>query len=120
MTGKINQLMSGTNSVSDQLNLSFDAHFNLVSIHPFYDGNGGTSRLSMNFIQAYYNLPLAIVNSDTKTEYIEALISTRGKNYINIFRGFMTDEYAKLLENEIKKFEEIDKPKKGKGFNLIF
>ncbi len=26
--------------VSKQLELSFDAHFDLVSIHPFYDGNG--------------------------------------------------------------------------------
>lgn len=120
MTGKINELMSGTNSASDQVNLSFDAHFNLVSIHPFYDGNGRTSRLLMNYIQAYYNLPLAIVNSDVKTEYIQALVDTREKNDINIFRQFMATEYAKLLEDEIRRFEEIDKAKKGKGFNLMF
>jgi Fic family protein len=120
MTGKINQLMSGANSVSDQVNLSFDAHFNLVSIHPFYDGNGRTSRLLMNFIQAYYNLPLAIVNSEAKTEYIQALVDTREQDDIDIFRKFMATEYTKLLEDEIQKFEEIDKPKKGKGFNLMF
>ncbi len=120
MTGKITELMRGTNAVSDQVNLSFDAHFNLVSIHPFYDGNGRTSRLLMNYIQAYYNLPLAIVNSDAKTEYIQALISTREKNDVAIFRKFMAAEYAKLLEDEIKRFEEIDRPKKGTGFNLMF
>lgn len=120
MAGKIDELMWNTNSVSDQINLSFDAHFNLVSIHPFYDGNGRTSRLLMNYIQAYYNLPLAIVHSDAKTEYIQALIDTREKNDISIFREFMASEYAKLLENEIEKFEEINKPKKGTGFNLMF
>lgn len=35
--------MADNLSIDDQLNLSFDAHFNLVSIHPFYDGNGRTS-----------------------------------------------------------------------------
>jgi Fic family protein len=120
MAVKINKLMQETGSVSDQVNFSFDAHFNLVSIHPFYDGNGCTSRLLMNYIQAYYNLPLAIVHSDAKAEYIQALVDTREKNDIQIFRDFMAVEYAKLLENEIKKFEEMDKPKKGAGFNLMF
>ena len=32
----------------------------------------------------------------------------------------MASEYAALLENEIKKFEAIAQPKKGKGFNLMF
>jgi Fic family protein len=109
-----------TNSVADQLNLSFDAHFNLVSIHPFYDGNGRTSRLLMNYIQAYYSLPLAIVYSNAKAEYIQALIDTREKDDINIFRNFMATEYAKLLEYEITEFEKIDKPKKGNGFSLMF
>jgi len=109
-----------TNAVSDQLNLSFDAHFNLVSIHPFYDGNGRTSRLLMNYIQAHYNLPLAIVHSDAKAEYIQALIDSREKDDINIFRDFMSAEYAKLLESEIKEFKKIDKPKKGTGFKLMF
>lgn len=103
-----------------KINLSFDAHFNLVSIHPFYDGNRRTSRLLMNYIQAYYGLPLAIVHSESKAEYIEALITTRQKNDINIFRNFMQGEYARLLSSEIKKFEEIDKPGKGKGFTLLF
>ena len=34
----------------------------------------------MNYIQQYYNLPLAIVNSESKVDYIEALIETREKN----------------------------------------
>lgn len=104
----------------DKINLSFDAHFNLVSIHPFYDGNGRTSRLLMNYLQAYYNLPLAIVHNEAKAEYIEALIQTREKDDINIFRAFMSEEYSSFLQGEINKFEEMSKPKKGRGFNLLF
>lgn len=120
MVIKINELMEGQLSLSDKINLSFDVHFNLVSIHPFYDGNGRTSRLLMNYIQAYYELPLAIVHNEAKAEYIEALISTRDKDDINIFREFMSNEYMLLLKNEIDKFEEMSKPKKGRGFNLLF
>ena len=64
-------------TVREQLNLSYDAHFNLVSIHPFYDGNGRTSRLLMNYIQAVCGLPLAIVHNETKADYYQAFIDTR-------------------------------------------
>lgn len=117
---KINGIMKPEISVEEQVNLSFDAHFNLVSIHPFYDGNGRTSRLLMNYIQAWYNLPFAIVLNESKAEYIQALIDTREKNDINIFRSFMRDEYQKHLTEEIEEFNAVNKPKKGKGFNLMF
>jgi Fic family protein len=119
MVLKINEQKEASKSLTDRLNLSFDAHFNLVSIHPFYDGNGRTSRLLMNYIQAYYDLPLAIIHEESKAEYIEALVATREKNDIEIFRKFMQKEYAMLLQNEISSFEQMNKPK-GKGFNLLF
>lgn len=117
---QLNESMEKGLSVTEQLNLSFDAHFNLVSIHPFYDGNGRTSRLLMNYIQAYYNLPLAIVYSENKADYIQALIDTREKEDIAIFRNFMLAEYTALLELEISKFKQMKGPKSGKGFTLLF
>ncbi len=117
---KLNESMQSSLSVSGRLNLSFDAHFNLVSIHPYYDGNGRTSRLLMNYIQAYYQLPLAIVQSENKAAYIKALVDTREQENIQIFRDFMVDEYAFLLSREIKKFEAMKKPSPGKGFTLLF
>jgi Fic family protein len=117
---KLNEGINSTLSISEQLNLSFDAHFSLVSIHPYYDGNGRTSRLLMNYIQAYYNLPLAIVPSENKAAYIQALIDTRQQENIEIFREFMAGEYAFLLNQEIEKFEEMKKPSKGKGFTFLF
>jgi hypothetical protein len=32
----------------------------------------------------------------------------------------MTAGYTTFLKDEIDKFEELNKPQKGKGFNLIF
>jgi len=112
----VREKMSGNPTVEEKLNLSFDAHFNLVSIHPFYDGNGRTSRLLMNYVQQYYGLPLAIVRSESKTDYIKALMDTREKKDPNIFRSFMDAEYAVHLEREIERYKDA----KGKGFGLMF
>jgi Fic family protein len=116
----LNEKMSSNLTVDDKLNLSFDAHFNLVSIHPFYDGNGRTSRLLMNYIQAFYNIPLGIVNSEDKQDYIQALIDTREKEDITIFRAFMKNQYKTYLSNEIRKYETNISSKKNKGFNFLF
>jgi len=117
---KLTEAIQSPLSIADQLNLSFDAHFSLVSIHPYYDGNGRTSRLLMNYIQAWFNLPLAMVQSGHKAAYIQALIDTREQENIEIFREFMAGEYAFLLNREIEKFEEMKKPSKGKGFTFLF
>ncbi|MEN0053557.1 MAG: Fic family protein [Mucilaginibacter sp.] len=120
MVAKMKDLMKKPLKQSEQINLSFDAHYNLVNIHPWYDGNGRSSRLLMNYVQSFYNLPLAIVHNESKPDYITALNESLEKTDIKFFREFMSKEYSKLLQTEIKRFEEIDKPKWGRGFTLIF
>src|ERR1700733_10987278 len=102
----------------EQLKLSFAAHFDLVSIHPFYDGNGRTSRLLMNYIQSYHVLPLAIVFKEDKADYYVALQETRKQEDMQIFYEFMFGQYQKHLEQEITSYNEAmskkAEPKKGK------
>jgi hypothetical protein len=74
----------------------------------------------MNYIQAYYDLPLTIVNSETKTEYIDALVQTRSKEDILVFRDFMKKEYESYLSNEIEKYEKEIQSKNNKGFFFLF
>jgi Fic family protein len=110
----------------EQLKLSFTAHFDLVSIHPFYDGNGRTSRLLMNYIQAYHGLPLAIVFKEDKADYYVALQETRKQEDMQIFYAFMFEQYSKHLEQEIASYTQAmsqkTEPKKGKGsgYSLFF
>lgn len=120
LVSALNQKMKQNLTLNEQLNLSFDAHFNMVSIHPFYDGNGRSSRLLMNYIQQYYGLPLAIVHSESKADYIKALVDTRDKGDINIFRNFMNSEYSNLLKSEILKFKQAVKSKRGNGHKFLF
>lgn len=108
-------------TVAAQLELSFAAHFNLVSIHPFYDGNGRTSRLLMNFIQAWYGLPLSIVFSEDRTNYFDALQEARQQEDIHIFHRFMYEQYTQYLQQEINKYEAMPgRRSSGKQFSLLF
>ncbi|QXV65607.1 Fic family protein [Mucilaginibacter sp. 21P] len=115
----VHSMMGQDISIEEQLNLSFDAHYHLVAIHPFYDGNGRTSRLLMNFIQAKYRLPLAIVHSENKAAYIEAIVKTKETEDPEHFRIFMRSEYISLLLSEIDKYQEMTKPSKGRGFSFL-
>lgn len=90
----------------DQLELSFYAHYELVNIHPFLDGNGRTARLLMNFIQKKYDLPLSIVFSEDKPKYYEALESVKETESYDKFYNFMFEQYEKQLKTEIQKVKE--------------
>lgn len=118
------ELMEGNKEI-EILETSFIAHFDLVSIHPFYDGNGRTSRLLMNLIQARYNLPLAIVFKEDKASYYDALENTRIKEDKNVFLNFMYGQYEKHLSTEIQKYESIKQDgnsskSKGEGYSFVF
>lgn len=118
----INAGLAAAKTQVELLRLSFIAHFDFVTIHPFIDGNGRTTRLLMNYIQARFNLPLAIVFSDDRADYINALKETRAQQDVNIFIAFMEMQCIKLLRMEIEKVTQLNKGNKRKGgvFSLIF
>ena len=51
--------------------LTFDAHYQLVTIHPWVDGNGRMSRLVMNHLQYEFGLVPVKINKADKAEYIQ-------------------------------------------------
>lgn len=88
-------------SVDELYQLTFDAHYNLVTIHPWADGNGRMARLVMNMLQFEFGLiPTKILKED-KEEYIKALVATREDDDLDIFRRFMADMMEENLRNEI-------------------
>lgn len=84
--------------------LSFWAHFELVTIHPWADGNGRMCRLLMNLLQMEYGvLPTKVLKED-KAEYIQALIDTREAEDINIFLDTMATLHSRHLRIDIDNF----------------
>lgn len=97
---------SASMTVQQLYELSFDAHFNLVTIHPWADGNGRMARLLMNWLQFEYGLIPSRIFSDNKEEYIKALVAARENEELSIFRKFMTDTMIAHLSHDIAAFEE--------------
>ena len=84
--------------------LSFWAHFELVTIHPWADGNGRTCRLLMNLLQMEYGvLPTKVLKED-KAEYIQALIDTREEEDMEIFLNCMSRLHCSHLKQDIDQF----------------
>ena len=52
---------------------AFAAHYRLVEIHPFDDGNGRTARLSMNLILIRGDYPPVAVRPEDRPAYLRAL-----------------------------------------------
>lgn len=126
LIARVNETLSTVKSIEEIHTLAFTAHFDLVSIHPFTDGNGRVSRLLMNYIQAYPGQRLTIVQDPEKTNYIEALQASRKETTTAPLVNFLSGQhlswmvqleldYQKSLESELKKEKG-----KGLGYSIFY
>ena len=106
LTNERRRQLMDTDDLMEQYLLSFDAHCQLVTIHPWADGNGRMSRLVMNHLQYEFGLvPVKIVKED-KADYIQALIETRRQESLEPFREFMLEEHIRNLSKEIEEYKQ--------------
>lgn len=96
--------------------LSFDAHLNLVTIHPWLDGNGRTGRLLMNYIQFYHDLTPTKIFKEDRADYINSLRESQDSGDPVPFREFMVKQHLKTLQEEISAHKKNNK----QGFSLMF
>ena len=101
-TQEINKRISEANTFQQKVEAAFYAHFQFVSIHPFADGNGRTSRLLMNYILTCFDLPIFYVYKNNRISYIQALEKARETDKLQHFYSFMFRQYIKFLAKEIK------------------
>ena len=98
--------LSNLDDIIDKYLFSFDAHYQLVTIHPWVDGNGRMSRLVMNHLQYEFGLvPVKIVKEDN-AEYIQALIDSREQESLEPFREFMMEEHVRNISKEIEEYKK--------------
>ena len=91
-------------NITDVYDLSFWAHSELVTIHPWADGNGRMSRLLMNLLQWEYDvLPMKLLKED-KQEYINALKESRKEDNVDIFASAMKKIHSRHLTSDIDEF----------------
>lgn len=84
--------------------LSFWAHYELVTIHPWADGNGRTSRLLMHLLQMEFGVLPTQLFREEKAEYIQALTDTREAGDITIFSDCMATLHCRHLKDGIGQY----------------
>ncbi len=89
------------NATEDSPEKAFDAHEQLVSIHPFSDGNGRTSRLLMNLLLLRQGFPPLAILPEHRLEYHERLEDCRKRNYRAAYHGFLYERLLISLERTL-------------------
>lgn len=79
--------------------LAAEAHYRLVTIHPFTDGNGRTARLLMNMILLMSGYPEAIIRKRDRLAYIDSLEKAQ--------TGGSTDTYMKIVAQAVNRSLDI-------------
>jgi Fic family protein len=79
-------------------------HERLVTIHPFIDGNGRTSRLVMNLILLQNGFVIANIKGDfeSKMSYYQSLETAQTKNNNENFMLFVAEIEKQSLERYLK------------------
>lgn len=112
----MNYLKVPAKTLREQYELSFNAHLNLVTIHPWVDGNGRTGRLLMNYLQFCFHLFPTKVFKEDRADYILALQQSQDEENNRFFLDFMAAQLKKSLTLEIEKYHASEQ----KGFNFMF
>lgn len=94
MEGYIEWLNSEEALSMHPVRLAALAHYKLVDIHPFADGNGRTSRLIMNLILLRSGYPPVIIYKEDRVKYYEYLTVANGGDVRPFVRfiAYCTDE----------------------------
>ena len=89
------------------VDLAAEAHYRLVSIQPFLDGNGQTARLLMNLLLLMNGYPAAIIHPEDRLKYLSSLeqvhLSGSKEDYYNLIYKAVDrslEIYLKALKGE--------------------
>lgn len=94
------------------IELALEAHYQLVTIHPFVDGNGRTARLLMNMILLMSGYPSAIISKNDRLAYIGSLEKAQ--------LGGTKDDYKKVIIKAVDRSLDIYlKSVHGKNYHNI-
>ena len=88
-----------TSSDLHPVELAAEAHYQLVTIHPFVDGNGRTARLLMNLILMQQGYPPALIRKRDRLKYIKSLEQAQ--------LGGSKEDYYKIIADAVNRSLDI-------------
>lgn len=78
--------------------IAADAHYKLVSIHPWVDGNGRTSRLLMDLILIQHGYPPAIIRKEERRRYLSSIEEAQLGGSLQKFYNLMIEAEDRTLD----------------------
>jgi Fic family protein len=103
-----NNWLKSPKSTANILEYAAIAHFKLVHIHPFSDGNGRTARLLTNLILMKHGFPPAVVLKVDRKRYYDCLEKGHKSNDLKDFVNFI----ARSVERSVAVWTESMRPTK--------
>lgn len=79
----------------DKLQAILEAHIHFEKIHPFSDGNGRIGRLLIVYSCIEQNLPPAIIQKDSKAQYISIIRNNDIQNFMSMAKDLQKQELHK-------------------------
>jgi len=101
---KMHDLISWLNSQKNKTNiieLAALLHHKLVHIHPFFDGNGRTSRLAMNLLLMQASYPLVVILKNDRKKYYDVLSNADDGKYEPLVK-FIAQSVERTLDIYLK------------------
>jgi Fic family protein len=80
---------------SHPLEIAAEAHYRLVTIHPFIDGNGRTARLLMNLVLLQNGYPPALIRMRDRVPYLKSLEKAQ--------LGGSKEDYLKIISRSVER-----------------
>lgn len=87
------------------IKVAADAHYKLVSIHPYVDGNGRTARLLMNLILMINGYPIVIIKNEERLQYLDSLEEAQLKGKFDSYYNLVGASIDRSLEAYINAAE---------------
>ncbi|MBF0252650.1 MAG: Fic family protein [Candidatus Omnitrophica bacterium] len=110
-----NKWLSSKDRKQNYIEYAAQAHFKLVDIHPFVDGNGRTARLLMNLILMKYGFPPAVVLKVDRKKYYDCLEKGH-KGKLEDFINFIGRSLERSLTMWIEMLTPSSKQKPGSKY----
>jgi Fic family protein len=82
--------------------LATEAHRRFVTIHPFRDGNGRVGRLLMNLLLLRAGYPIAVLQVQRRTEYIDALVQAQQQDDLGPLLELVGDAVKNSLQDTLE------------------
>ena len=100
---------------------AFDAHHRLVTIHPFDDGNGRTTRLLMNLMLLRGGYPPISIGPSDRQRYLSTIRKAQvaQDQSARDFHQFMHEKLAATMEEYVDDLQQGEEARRGQPDNRM-